>query len=72
MAEKRYVLPMDGTSDGELIGYAYRTLDGFWSIDFYESNQEAADESFSVIQADIDAAPAWVKAIKPVEVTDHD
>jgi hypothetical protein len=65
---KQYVLPMDDTSDGELAGYAYRTPDGVWNIDFYGSNQDAADNGFSVTQADIDAAPAWVKAIKPVEV----
>ncbi|MCI1985299.1 MAG: hypothetical protein LKJ69_01625 [Lactobacillus sp.] len=69
--EKRYVLPMEGTDDdeGEYFYYAYK-YNGRWLVDETE-----ADPSYTkptVTQAEIDAAPDWVKAITPVEVTDHD
>lgn len=72
---KRYVLPMpDGTSDELYQGKYLAILDtgGFWhgSEHRHDITKQAELEYFLVTQADIDAAPAWVKAIKPVEVTD--
>lgn len=68
---KRYVLPMEGTklADGTI---AYATLDhtGVWTIKGYSEKQSAVAFHDTVTQADIDAAPDWVKVIKPVEVTD--
>jgi len=70
---KRYVLPMDGTklADGTI---AYATLDhtGVWTIKGYAEKQSAVTFHATVTQSDIDAAPDWVKAITPVEVTDDD
>ncbi|WP_203632667.1 hypothetical protein [Lacticaseibacillus suibinensis] len=73
--EKRYVLPMpDGTPD-ELDEGKYLAVHesfGTWhgSESRYDITKTAELEYFSVTQADIDAAPGWVKAITPVEVTD--
>ena len=70
---KRYVLPMDGTklSDGTI---AYATLDhtGVWTIKGYAEKQSAVTFHATVTQSDIDTAPDWVEAIKPVEVTDDE
>lgn len=68
---KRYVLPMEGTklADGTI---AYATLDhtGVWTIKGYAEKQSAVAFHDTVTQSDLDTAPAWVKAIKPVEVKD--
>lgn len=70
---KRYVLPMEGTklADGTI---AYATLDhtGVWTIKGYAEKQSAVAFHNTVTKADIDAAPDWVKAITPAEVTDDD
>ena len=70
---KRYVLPMEGTklADGTI---AYATLDhtGVWTIKAYSKKQSAVAFHNTVAQADIDAAPDWVKAIKAVEMTDDE
>ena len=70
---KRYVLPMDGTklADGTI---AYATLDhtGVWAIKGYAEKQSAVIFHNTVTQSDIDAAPDWVKAITPEEVTDDE
>lgn len=70
---KRYVLPMEGTklADGTI---AYATLDhtGVWTIKAYSKKQSAVAFHNTVTQAEIDAAPDWVKAITPAEVTDDD
>ena len=70
---KQFVLPMEGTklADGTI---AYATLDhtGVWTIKGYAVNQSAVAFHNTVTQADIDAAPDWVKAIKPVDVTYDD
>lgn len=74
---KRYVLPMpDGTPD-ELDEGKYLAVHesfGTWhgSERRYDITKTAELEYFSVTQADIDAAPNWVRAITPVEVTDHE
>lgn len=74
---RRYVLPMpDGTSDeldqGKYL--AIRDIGGIWhgSENRYDITKPAELEYFFVTQDDIGDAPAWVKAITPVEVTDHD
>jgi hypothetical protein len=73
--EKRYVLPMEGAEcDGWGI-YACLASDGNWDTKEYEIDDMVHSimiANGTVTQADIDAAPAWVKAIKPVEVTDHE
>jgi hypothetical protein len=70
---KRFALPMDGTelADGTV---AYAALDhtGVWTIKGYAEKQSTVAFHSTVTQADIDAAPDWVKAIKPVEVTDDE
>ena len=70
---KRYVLPMpDGTDDEEEMYYAHK-VDDSWeqSMERYWP-KEAVEYGFTVTQADIDAAPDWVKAITPVEMTDDE
>lgn len=74
---KRYVLPMDGTSawgrDGK---HKYAFIQGRngegaeWQVtqNAYSSGEVVP----SVSKKDYDAAPAWVKAITPVEVRDAD
>lgn len=75
--EKRYVLPMDGTEclddtdDTEstrYTSYAYRQPTGVWTTDYYKTDAIAVEDGAYVTQDDIDVAPAWVKAIVPVEV----
>jgi hypothetical protein len=70
---KRYVLPMEGTElpDGTV---AYAVLDhtGAWTVKGYAEEQSAITFGSTVTQANIDSAPAWVKAITPVEVTEDD
>ena len=70
---KRYVLPMERTklADGTI---AYATLDrtGVWTIKGYVENQSAVTFHATVTKSDIESAPDWVKAIKPVEVTGDD
>ncbi len=70
--EKRYVLPMEGTDRFGASGYAYVDADNIWDVDWYDRDKDAVNDDRTVTQADIDAAPAWVQAIKPVEVTDHE
>ena len=70
---KHYVLPMEGTelADGTV---AYAALDhtGAWTVKGYAEEQSAITFGSTVTQSDIDAAPDWVKAITPVEVTDDE
>ncbi|KRL10751.1 hypothetical protein [Schleiferilactobacillus perolens] len=75
--EKRFLLPMDGTRDD--VGTGTKTLyarflgsQDYWNTGWAYSNEEAIAYGFYVTQSDIDSAPAWVKAIKPVEVTEDD
>lgn len=70
--EKKYLLPMDGTleeNDGynnyQIYAYCYK---GRWLTD--ECETDPAYKHFTVTQKELDTAPAWVKAITPVEVTD--
>lgn len=64
---KHYVLPMDGM--GGNLGYSY-IEDGVLWINTAPTRQYAVEHGYTVTQADIDAAPDWVRALKPVEVTD--
>jgi hypothetical protein len=70
---KRFIMPMEGTklADGTI---AYATLDhtGVWTIKAYSKKQSTVAFHNTVTQAEIDAAPDWVKAIKPVEVTEDE
>lgn len=72
--EKKYLLPMDGTleeNDGynnyQIYAYCYK---GRWLTD--ECETDPAYPHFTVTQKELETAPAWVKAIKPVEVIHYD
>ena len=75
---KRYVLPMpSGADDDDPDDSHYAVVNReyhagpVWHQGPCVSFKEAR-EHYSVTQSDIDAAPDWVKAITPVEVTDDD
>ena len=75
---KRYVLPMPGTDyhniqmHGNAQYYAVKGT-GNWRPDAIAlGTDDAVKHGYTVTQADIDAAPDWVKAIIPAEVTDDD
>lgn len=72
--EKKYLLPMDGTLEEnddndnfQLYAYCYK---GRWLADECETDPSYKHQT--VTQKDLEKAPEWVKAIKPVEVTDDD
>lgn len=69
---KRYVLPLPETerlSFGNCLQSYALLVDGKWLPRDYNSNRDAElAYGGTVTQADLDAAPGWVKAIKPVEV----
>jgi hypothetical protein len=73
---KRYVLPMPGTDyhnyqmHGNAQYYAVKGT-GNWRPDAIAlDTDDAVKHGYTVTQSDIDDAPSWVKAIKPLEVTD--
>ena len=75
---KRYVLPMPGTDyhnnqmHGNAQYYAVKGT-GNWRPDAIAlGTGDAVKHGYTVTQSDIDAAPDWVKAITPVEVTDDE
>ncbi|WP_338217920.1 DUF1642 domain-containing protein [Lacticaseibacillus salsurivasis] len=75
---KRYVLPMPGTDyhniqmHGNAQYYAVKGT-GNWRPDAIAlGTDDAVKHGYTVTHADIDAAPGWVKAITPVEVTDDE
>lgn len=72
--EKKYLLPMDGTLEEnddndnfQLYAYCYK---GRWLADEVETDPSYKHQT--VTQKELETAPAWVKAIKPVEVTDDE
>ena len=72
--EKKYLLPMDGTLEEnddndnfQLYAYCYK---GRWIADEVET--DPSYQHHTVTQKELETAPAWVKAIKPLEVTDDD
>lgn len=76
--EKQFVLPMDGTEyhngkmHGEAKYYAVKGTENWRPDAIALGTDDAVKHGYTVTQSDIDAAPAWVKAIKPLEVTDDD
>lgn len=75
---KRYVLPMPyGADDDDPDDSHYAVVNReyhagpAWHQGPCVSFKEAR-EHYSVTQADIDAAPDWVKTITPVEVTEDE
>ncbi|AQG74088.1 hypothetical protein AWJ15_14440 [Lacticaseibacillus rhamnosus] len=75
---KRYVLPMSGTDyhnyqmHGNAQYYAVKVT-GNWRPDGIAlGTDDAVKHGYTVTQSDIDTAPDWVKAIKPLEVNDDD
>jgi len=74
--EKKYVLPMpiSAQDDSELKFYARKReeADEWMQTTVQFSKQNAVSRGYAVTQAQIDAAPAWVKALKPVEVEEDD
>ncbi|MCI1894177.1 MAG: DUF1642 domain-containing protein [Lactobacillus sp.] len=73
---KRYVLPMPyGADDDDPDNSPYAAVNRDYHAGpaWYQGpcvSFKKAREHYSVTQADIDAAPAWVRAITPVEVKD--
>lgn len=72
--EKKYLLPMDGTLEEnddndnfQLYAYCYK---GRWLADEVET--DPSYKHHTVTQKELETAPAWVKAIKPLEVTDDE
>lgn len=73
---KRYVLPMPETQhmsmNRPLQSYVL-FVDGKWLPREYNSERDAELAYGGIVtQADIDAAPDWVKSIEPVEVSDDE
>ena len=67
---KKYILPMDDTDIvapyGSAKAYAYKHDDGYWDIERFYGEWEP---TYIIVTAkDIEEAPDWVRAIKPVEV----
>lgn len=62
---KRFVLPMEETKKPL---YAWKK-NGHWDVAVFYG-EYISDDPIVVTQSDLDAAPAWVKAIAPVEVKD--
>lgn len=72
---KRYVLPMpSGNPDEKSMRFAKKLGPQNWQPSEYRHTvgEVSGLVSFLVTQSDIDAAPNWVKAITPVEVTDDE
>ena len=75
---KRYVLPMPygaDDDDPDDSPYAAVNREYYAGPAWYQGpcvSFKEAREHYSVTQVEIDAAPAWVKAITPVEVTDDE
>lgn len=72
--EKKYLLPMDGTLEEnddndnfQLYAYCHK---GRWLADEVETDPSYKHPT--VTQKELETAPAWVKTITPVEVTDDD
>ncbi|GAN41562.1 hypothetical protein LC1981_0781 [Lacticaseibacillus paracasei NRIC 1981] len=72
--EKKYLLPMDGTLEEnddndnfQLYAYCYK---GRWLADEVET--DPSYKHHTVTQKELETAPAWVNAIKPLEVTDDE
>lgn len=72
--EKKYLLPMDGTLEEgddndnfQLYAYCYK---GRWLVDEVETDPSYKHQT--VTQKELETAPAWVKAIKPLEVDDDE
>jgi hypothetical protein len=68
--EKHFVLPMVKEKSSNLYAFKdrYADPDENWDVDWDTKNINSLGNYFLVTQSDIDSAPAWVKAIKPVEV----
>lgn len=73
--DKKYILPMEGY-DGGYSGvsnytfYAFKPDDGGWRSIAHLDNKHAIKDHYDVSGKDIIDGPAWVKAIKPIEVKD--
>jgi hypothetical protein len=65
--ETLFVLPLDGTGDDLMSLYAIKDTQGDWDMRPANDDRCAVLNHYTVGQSDIDSAPAWVKAIKPVE-----
>lgn len=68
--ETLFVLPMVKAKSSNL--YAFKDRDENWDAGWDTKNINSLGKYCLVTQSDIDSAPAWVKAIKPVEVTEDD
>ncbi|MHA3065773.1 hypothetical protein [Lacticaseibacillus saniviri] len=70
--EKKYVLPIPMKADDKADEYqlAYCAGDLWFVSSMKRDLTEQVDSLYKVTKAQIDAAPDWVKALAPVEVTD--
>lgn len=71
--DKKYILPMDGYTGGysgvsDYTFYAFKPDDGGWRSIAHLDNKHAIKDCYDVSGKDIIDGPAWVKAIKPIEV----
>lgn len=75
--EQKFVLPMEGTSDdgtiSESVLYAFQEKStGRWFTSIRRAKLPELGNYLEVTQSQLDGAPAWVKAIKPVPIDDPD
>lgn len=71
--DKKYILPMEGYDGGysgvsDYTFYAFKLDDGGWRSIAHLDNKHAIKDRYDVSGKDIIDGPAWVKAIKPIEV----
>lgn len=71
--DKKYILPMEGydgghSGVGDYTFYAFKPDDGGWRSIAHLDNKHAIKDHYDVSGKDIIDGPAWVKAIKPIEV----
>lgn len=71
--DKKYILPMEGYDGGysgvsDYTFYAFKPDDGGWRSIAHLDNKHAIKDHYDVSGKDIIDGPAWVKAIKPIEV----
>ena len=70
--DKKYILPMEGYVGGYGVSddtfYAFKLDDKSWRSIAHRDNKHAIRDHYAVSGKDIIDGPAWVKAIKPIEV----
>ncbi|WPP08534.1 DUF1642 domain-containing protein [Pediococcus inopinatus] len=67
--EDKFILPMEGTHGADSTTMYAIKIGGYWTANKYYDDMRAALPT--VTKSQIDTAPDWVKAIKPVKVSDE-